>query len=32
LSYTGPRVLVYAFLSEIFNCFPSLFVTVLYLN
>ena len=28
LSYTGPKILLYTFLSKIFNCFLSLFVSV----
>jgi hypothetical protein len=29
LSYTGPRILLYTFLLKMFNCFVSLFVTVI---
>jgi hypothetical protein len=28
LSYTGPRILLYTFLSKMFNCFLSPFVSV----
>jgi len=28
LSYTGPKIILYTFLSEIFNCFLSLSVSV----
>jgi hypothetical protein len=28
LSYTGPKILLYTFLSKVFNCFLSLFVSV----
>jgi len=28
LSYTGPKILLYTFLSKMFNCFLSLFVCV----
>jgi len=28
LSYTGPKILLYTFLSKMFDCFPSLFVSV----
>ena len=28
LSYTGPKILLYTFLSKMFNCFLSLFVSV----
>jgi hypothetical protein len=28
LLFTGPRILLYAFLSDMFNCFLSLFVSI----
>jgi hypothetical protein len=28
LSYTGPKILLYTFLSKMFNCILSLFVSV----